>query len=83
MLERLTPGAVTLAALRRIHEGAGVTLAEGWRKAVEASAETVSAMIRRGDTAYGVNTGFGKLAQTRIAPSDVRALQLNLSLIHI
>jgi len=78
MLERLTPGAVTLAALRRIHEGAGVTLAEGWRKAVEASAETVSAMIRRGDTAYGVNTGFGKLAQTRIAPSDVRALQLNL-----
>jgi histidine ammonia-lyase len=67
MLERLTPGAVTLAALRHIHEGAGVTLAEGWRKAVEASAETVSAMIRRGDTAYGVNTGFGKLAQTRIA----------------
>ena len=27
---------------------------------------------------YGINTGFGKLARTRIAPADLRALQLNL-----
>src|SRR2546430_13457200 len=32
----------------------------------------------RGDTIYGVNTGFGKLAHVRIKPEQTRALQLNL-----
>ncbi len=27
---------------------------------------------------YGINTGFGRFARTRIAPEDARALQLNL-----
>ncbi len=27
---------------------------------------------------YGINTGFGKFARTRVAPADARALQLNL-----
>ncbi len=32
-----------------------------------------------GDTPhYGINTGFGKFARTRVAPADARALQLNL-----
>jgi histidine ammonia-lyase len=32
-----------------------------------------------GDTAvYGINTGFGKLAEVRVAPADVAALQQNL-----
>jgi len=78
MAERLVPGALTLAALRRIHGGADMALADGWREAVEAAAGTVAGVIRRGETAYGVNTGFGKLAQARIAAEDVRALQLNL-----
>lgn len=32
----------------------------------------------REDPVYGVTTGFGKLADQRISPSDIRQLQLNL-----
>jgi histidine ammonia-lyase len=78
MPERLVPGALSLAGLRRIHAGGAAVLAPGWREAVEAAAATVAGVIRRGETAYGVNTGFGKLAQTRIDAADVASLQLNL-----
>src|SRR5213595_1815153 len=46
--------------------------------AVTASRRTVEAAVTRGDTIYGVNTGFGKLAHVRIPPDRIRALQLNL-----
>ena len=78
MVERLAAGALTLAQLRRLHEGGAAVLAEGWRTSVEASAATVAGVVARGEVAYGVNTGFGKLATTRIAADDVAALQLNL-----
>ena len=78
MPERLVPGALSLAQLRRIHAGEAAVLAPGWLGSVEASAAAVAAAIRRGETAYGVNTGFGRLAQTRINAADVAALQLNL-----
>jgi histidine ammonia-lyase len=43
--------------------------------------EAIDAIARQGDAArpvYGVNTGFGALAETRIAERDIRALQRNL-----
>ena len=43
--------------------------------------EAVERIVRGGDASpnvYGVNTGFGALAETRISASDVRALQRNL-----
>src|SRR6185369_17211259 len=43
-----------------------------------ASRRTVERAARGGDAVYGVNTGFGHLAQVRIAPKDLDALQLNL-----
>src|SRR5438876_11320768 len=46
--------------------------------AVSASRRTIEAAAARGDTIYGVNTGFGKLAHVRIKPEQTRALQLNL-----
>src|SRR3979490_2571384 len=46
--------------------------------AVTASRRTVEAAAARGDTIYGVNTGFGKLAHVRIKPEQTRELQLNL-----
>src|SRR5256714_1330917 len=46
--------------------------------AVKQSRQAVEAAIARGDTMYGVNTGFGKLAHIRITPEPVRQLQLNL-----
>ncbi|HEX4574633.1 MAG TPA: histidine ammonia-lyase [Gemmatimonadales bacterium] len=45
---------------------------------VIASRRTIEAAIARGDTVYGVTTGFGKLAHVRIKPEQARELQLNL-----
>jgi histidine ammonia-lyase len=46
--------------------------------AVRQSRRAVEAAIERGETIYGVNTGFGKLAHVRIPPEQARQLQLNL-----
>jgi len=47
-------------------------------EAVRASRRAVEAAVERGETIYGVNTGFGKLAHVRIPPEQARQLQLNL-----
>ncbi len=76
----LRPGSVTLADLRAIWKGAHVALAdEGWR-AIDAAAAAVDAIVASGRTVYGVNTGFGLLAQTRIADDRLLDLQKNLIL---
>lgn len=38
----------------------------------------IEGILARGQTVYGVNTGFGRLADVRIPPQDIRALQVNL-----
>jgi histidine ammonia-lyase len=51
------------------------------RQALQAVAESrraVDAAVAGGQTIYGVNTGFGKLAHVRIPPEQARQLQLNL-----
>src|SRR3989441_469807 len=58
--------------------GAPVAIAAAARKGIEASRRVVEEAVTRGDTIYGVNTGFGKLAHVRIPPDRIRALQLNL-----
>ena len=58
--------------------GASVAVAPETRERVTRSRAEVEAAIARGDTIYGVNTGFGKLAHVRIPADDLRALQLNL-----
>jgi len=79
----LTPGAVGLAELEALYRGG-----EPVRLAPEADAgiERSAAIIRRAAEGtvpvYGVNTGFGKLANTRIAPGDTATLQRNLILSH-
>src|SRR2546428_2675591 len=57
---------------------APVALASAALQGIEASRRTVEDAVTRGDTIYGVNTGFGKLAHVRIPPDRIRALQLNL-----
>src|SRR5258705_1349457 len=47
-------------------------------RAVTASRRVVEAAVSSGQTMYGVNTGFGKLAHVRIPPDQARQLQLNL-----
>jgi histidine ammonia-lyase len=48
------------------------------RRRIEAAREIVERKIREGRVVYGVTTGFGKLAQVVIDPSDTDRLQLNL-----
>jgi histidine ammonia-lyase len=46
--------------------------------ALRASRARVDSAIARGDTIYGINTGFGKLANVRIAADQLEQLQVNL-----
>jgi histidine ammonia-lyase len=51
--------------------------ASAWRRAEEAR-RVVEQIVAEGRTVYGVNTGFGKLSDVHIDPSQLRDLQLNL-----
>jgi histidine ammonia-lyase len=61
--------------------GRRVGLCPDARARVAASRRAIDAIVTAGDSApavYGVNTGFGALAETRIGEHDVKALQRNL-----
>ncbi len=45
---------------------------------MKASRAVVDRLVASGATAYGINTGFGKLASVRISTEQVRQLQVNL-----
>jgi histidine ammonia-lyase len=78
----LKPGSVTLAQLRLLWAGASVELhADAWA-AIEAAAASVARIVSSGRTVYGVNTGFGLLAQAHIPPERLEELQRNLILSH-
>ncbi len=82
MTVTLNPGSVTLAELRAIWAGAPVALhADAWA-AIDASAASIGRILKSGRTVYGVNTGFGILAQTRIPEDRLAELQTNLILSH-
>jgi histidine ammonia-lyase len=79
----LEPGGLHLADLRRIARApVTLALAEADRAAIAASAAIVARIVREGATVYGVNTGFGKLAQVSIPTDQLEALQHNLVLSH-
>jgi histidine ammonia-lyase len=79
MALRLKAGALSLDDLLAIHRG-GERIeidASAW-PAVRASAALVQAAAAGDAAVYGVNTGFGKLASTRIGAEDLATLQRNL-----
>ena len=79
----LDPATITLADLAAIQHGnTPLALDDGAGTRIDAALATVRAVLDSGATAYGVNTGFGKLAQTRIAADKLDALQTNLILSH-
>ncbi len=59
-------------------QGRGVALDPAALPRIRASRAVVDGVLARGETAYGVNTGFGKLSDVRIEPGEVRMLQRNL-----
>ncbi len=74
---KLIPGHLTLAQLADIAAGQARLELDDW-SAVDASAARVATAAAGDAPVYGVNTGFGKLASTRIAKDQLAALQLNL-----
>ncbi len=80
---RLTPGALSLQTLRRVAEGtARLALDPAGQPNVDASAEAVAEICAGERAVYGINTGFGKLAQTRVPRDHLDQLQRNLVLSH-
>jgi histidine ammonia-lyase len=74
---------VNFATLRDLSRG-GVKLAisEAAYRDIDRGAAAVAAIVQRGQPAYGVNTGFGRLAQTHIPNDQLELLQRNLVLSH-
>jgi histidine ammonia-lyase len=55
-----------------------ITIGDHARQAIAASSEVVAELVRHGKQVYGVNTGFGQLAQVRISDDELSHLQENL-----
>jgi len=61
---------------------AGVSLDDGARARMQEARDVIEAIVAEGAVVYGVTTGFGALASTRIASVDVLRLQENLLMSH-
>ncbi|MEA9391017.1 histidine ammonia-lyase [Acerihabitans sp. TG2] len=80
---RLVPGEVDLTTLRAIYHGeVALSLDPAAAQAINAAQRTVEQILSTGEVVYGINTGFGKLAQTRIPAERLAELQRNLVLSH-
>lgn len=70
----LTPAEVERIATNH----ADVQISEdAWQK-VKTARNVVDGILERGETVYGINTGFGALVHERISPEDLAQLQTNL-----
>ena len=75
----IRPGLLTLEDLHAIHTGGQPLVMDPLAlPAIQASADVVRRAAEGTAPVYGVNTGFGKLASTRISEADLATLQLNL-----
>ena len=85
MADHLTlyPGKATLEELRRIYrEDITPGIDPHCRDRVDAAAAVVATAAAGDAAVYGINTGFGKLASTRIPAAQTSQLQRNLILSH-
>jgi histidine ammonia-lyase len=75
----LTGNDLTFSQLYEVAlRGEQVQLAASAIERMNASRAVVERLVASGTTAYGINTGFGKLASVRISTEQVRQLQVNL-----
>ena len=76
---QIDPGRLGLPELQAVHAGGvALSIAPAARAGMAASAALVQAAARGDAPVYGVNTGFGKLANKRIGQDELDALQRNL-----
>ncbi len=79
----LTPGQVNLSQLEIIYRSpVNLQLNPEYKTGVDLAATIVKRAANGDEGIYGVNTGFGKLASTQIAPEQTAQLQRNLILSH-
>lgn len=79
----ITPSKLTFAQLRQIyHAHTPIALDQSAYTAIEQSHKAVQDIIAQDKPAYGINTGFGLLAKTRIDDDELELLQKNLILSH-
>lgn len=80
---QIQPGALTLGVLEQIYrQPLAISVNPNARKKVDRAASVIAQAAGGESAVYGVNTGFGKLANTRINPADTAKLQRNLILSH-
>ncbi len=68
--------------VRVAREGEEAAIGGAARAAIERSRAAVETLLTGGDAIYGLNTGFGKFAERRIAEAEAEALQKNLIVSH-
>ena len=71
-----------LEELRRLAAGTAPVLDKVTAPGIDRSAQVVTDILKAGHTVYGINTGFGSLAQTTIPPEKLAELQRRLVLSH-
>jgi histidine ammonia-lyase len=80
---RLGKQKLSLKELRAIsREGLQLELDPAALAKVRAALSSVESIVASGKPAYGINTGFGRLSQTRIPAEELEQLQLNIVLSH-
>ena len=82
MTVALHPEAIDIATLRQLWQGAPAKLDAASMGRVHVSSASVERIVAGGETVYGVNTGFGLLANTAIPADRLAELQTNLILSH-
>jgi histidine ammonia-lyase len=76
---RITPAGLTLSELRRVWlEPVTVTIDDESCSRISASQARIDEVVASGEQVYGVNTGFGLLANVRVDDDDLVRLQENL-----
>lgn len=79
----IIPGKLSLKQLREVsRQPTQLSLSPDALPDMLTSAEVVAQVIRDGKTVYGINTGFGLLANTCIAEEDLETLQRSIVLSH-
>jgi histidine ammonia-lyase len=77
------PGELTLAQLRQVQrQHIHISLAPESHANIHAAEQVVLDVIKQNRTVYGINTGFGLLANTKIAPTELELLQRSIVLSH-
>jgi histidine ammonia-lyase len=69
---------LTLEQTLAVAGGAQVSLSAAARERVERTRSFVEGIIESGEVVYGINTGFGALADVNIPRDKLRELQINL-----